>query len=747
MTRRTIPSRLRRNSCRSGSTRSRSARRSPTCRPAMPQTRAPFRVLAVPGPPARAAAGHDRGRVGQAGRPPAERWQRRIQYELGEEIGAHLRADGLAVVEVGAEGITGPERPPCVAGPRSDAGQAPSLSVVIVTRGRPERVLRTILSILDCTLPSGPLRRDRRRHARGGRRASSASRRGRVPEDAHRAGRRRTRAGNLPRPQPRACCEASGEFVVFADDDVDVDPNWLANCLPGSSSGRGSTPSRARPSRQRSKRRPSAGSRGSAGCSAASRPASTASTIHPPTSHCSPSPREHSAAAAAWPSAASLPLASEASMSPSARPRRPSPARTSRRCCASCSPAAGRARARGAGLARPPARVPDAASADVGLRARPQRLPDQVSGRQTPAALGTLLRKLPPGSPSPYRPLGEERNRQGDYPRELIRLELAGLACGPLAYLRSRWQHRGERNKPKRSRSVDERPSSGVDRHRLLPPADRRLDPQRRVAGAQPRSGRSHGGDPRRRGSRIAPGEEDDRRRQVHRVRDLASRHALALRGPLQAQPAALPRSRGAPGGCAAWSSASSRTSSTPTAGSPTRWLSACSGMQVPLLLSARDYGNVCAVGTLVRKGELCSGPAARQVPGLRPRALWGRQGRRRRDRGLFSRPIAAPEGDPRPCGQPLRRRDHRSLPASAGAPATVIPNFHEEDPASSQTRELMSAPAERAASSFSSAASARSRASTSCSRPTRPRRPTTAGPGRDRDVRLAQGIPARAPR
>ncbi|HEY8764463.1 MAG TPA: glycosyltransferase family 4 protein [Solirubrobacteraceae bacterium] len=33
-------------------------------------------------------------------------------------------------------------------------------------------------------------------------------------------------------------------------------------------------------------------------------------------------------------------------------------------------------------------------------------------------------------------------------------------------------------------------------------------------------------------------------------------------------------------------------------------------GTKIPLLLSARDYGNICALGTLVRKGELCSGPA-----------------------------------------------------------------------------------------------------------------------------------------
>lgn len=36
----------------------------------------------------------------------------------------------------------------------------------------------------------------------------------------------------------------------------------------------------------------------------------------------------------------------------------------------------------------------------------------------------------------------------------------------------------------------------------------------------------------------------------------------------------------------------------------------ALTGMSTPMVLSARDYGNVCAKRTLVRRGEVCSGPA-----------------------------------------------------------------------------------------------------------------------------------------
>jgi O-antigen biosynthesis protein len=62
-----------------------------------------------------------------------------------------------------------------------------------------------------------------------------------------------------------------------------------------------------------------------------------------------------------------------------------------------------------------------------------------------PSLLPTLLRKMPRGIAFALSPKSDKNEkRQGDYPKELIWLELAGLACGPFAYGRSRWQHRGK---------------------------------------------------------------------------------------------------------------------------------------------------------------------------------------------------------------------------------------------------------------------------------------------------------------
>jgi glycosyltransferase involved in cell wall biosynthesis len=103
-------------------------------------------------------------------------------------------------------------------------------------------------------------------------------------------------------------------------------------------------------------------------------------------------------------------------------------------------------------------------------------------------------------------------------------------------------------------------------------------------------------------------------------------------------------------------------------------------GMDVPLLLSARDYGNVCAVGTLVRKGELCSGPRLGKCLGCAA------------DRYGTPKGVAAVAGVF--AAGPVLRRKVTALHAVSrfvagimdrflripGVPATVIPNFHEEE-------------------------------------------------------------------
>jgi glycosyltransferase involved in cell wall biosynthesis len=114
-------------------------------------------------------------------------------------------------------------------------------------------------------------------------------------------------------------------------------------------------------------------------------------------------------------------------------------------------------------------------------------------------------------------------------------------------------------------------------------------------------------------------------------------------------------------------------------------------GMDTPLLLSARDYGNICAVGTLVRKGELCSGPALGKCLDCASHRYGKAKG------------VAAVAGV-YSAGPVLRRKVGAVHAVSrfvagiidrflrvSGHPAAVIPNFHEEERGEEPDPETMS--------------------------------------------------------
>lgn len=103
-------------------------------------------------------------------------------------------------------------------------------------------------------------------------------------------------------------------------------------------------------------------------------------------------------------------------------------------------------------------------------------------------------------------------------------------------------------------------------------------------------------------------------------------------------------------------------------------------GLKVPLLLSARDYGNVCAVGTLVRKGQLCSGPALGKCLDCSahrfgaPKGIVAVAGVAAAG-PLLRRKTTKVHVISRFVGQVIDRYLH--VPHVT---ATVIPNFHEDD-------------------------------------------------------------------
>jgi O-antigen biosynthesis protein len=374
----------------------------------------------------------------ESGLPP-EQLAEQINRELGAEIAAHLREDDLPPTELSAAGLPGPDVPACVAGREAVLDDAPSISIVIVTRGRPERVRQTVRSILDCRYP-----RDRQETIivdtpEDGEEPLSFGAED-FPADADVRVVVEPEPG-ISRARNRGLREANGEIVVFADDDVDVDENWLATLiaafdrgprvdavsgptLPGALE----TPTErwfegfgglqrgfetrlydlAQPPRDQPLFPFTPGAFGSGRSMAFRRDPFRAlggfdPVLGPPTPtlagedieallHVVLAGRQvvHEPAALVW----------------HAHPREYGMLRR---------------RMWGYGL---------------GLSACVTK-----SIADNPRLLPLLLRKLPGGLAFALSPKSDKnKNRQGDYPRELIRLELAGLACGPFAYVRSRRQ-------------------------------------------------------------------------------------------------------------------------------------------------------------------------------------------------------------------------------------------------------------------------------------------------------------------
>jgi GT2 family glycosyltransferase len=372
----------------------------------------------------------------------AEALAARIQRDLGDEIAHHLREDELPAAELGIAGIPGPDVPACAIVREAMLTRAPTVSVVIVTRGRPERVLRTIRSILACRYPReryDVIVVDTPEEGEAPLDFSDPD----LPADAT------VRVVVEPEPgisrgRNRGLWEAGGELVVFADDDVDVDENWLATLIAGfelgdhvdavsgpTLPGAIETPTerwfegfgglqRGFETRLYSLDDPPAdqplfpfipGALGSGRSMAFRRDPFRRMggfdvTLGPPTPTLAGEDIEallrvvlsgnqvvHEPAALVW----------------HAHPREYQMLRR---------------RMWGYGL---------------GLSACVTK-----SVIDNPRLFPTLLRKLPKGLAFALSPRSaKNEKRQDDYPTELVWLELAGLACGPFAYGRSRWQHRG----------------------------------------------------------------------------------------------------------------------------------------------------------------------------------------------------------------------------------------------------------------------------------------------------------------
>jgi GT2 family glycosyltransferase len=378
---------------------------------------------------------------------PAEELAGEIQRRLGEEIASHLRGDGLPIAELGADGLAGAEPPACIAAREEMLSRAPTVSVVIVTRGRPERVLRTIRSILACRYP-----RDRCDVI-----VVDTPEDGEEPldfSDADLPADAGVRVAVEPRQgislgRNRGLWEASGELVVFADDDVDVDENRLASLIAACELG-DRVDAVSGPTLPGALETPT--ERWFEGFGGLQRGFETRvyGLDDPP-----PDQPLFPFIPGAFGSGRSMafrrdPFRRLGGFDPVLGPPTPTLAGEDIEALLRVVLAGRQV------VHEPAALVWHAHPREYQMLRR--RMWGYGLGLSScivksvvddPRLLPALLRKLPEGLAFALSPRSaKNEKRQGDYPRELIWLELAGLACGPLAYGRSRWQQRGGRATP-----------------------------------------------------------------------------------------------------------------------------------------------------------------------------------------------------------------------------------------------------------------------------------------------------------
>lgn len=153
----------------------------------------------------------------------------RIDAELGAEIAAHMGADGLQPRPLDPAGLGGEGTHPCEEARLEFLRRAPRASVVICTRDRPDSVRITLNSILSGRYPS-----DRYEVIVVDNAAAGDSVVDLIETEFQ--GEVAVRVVREPEPglshaRNRGLAAAEGEIVVFADDDVLVDRDWLATLV------------------------------------------------------------------------------------------------------------------------------------------------------------------------------------------------------------------------------------------------------------------------------------------------------------------------------------------------------------------------------------------------------------------------------------------------------------------------------------------------------------------------------------
>ena len=155
----------------------------------------------------------------------------RIEAELASAIDAHIRADDIERQTLSAGGLSGPELPSCLRARREFLARAPRISVVIPTRDRPQRAAEAIASVLACDYPADRFevilvdnRPDAADDTAGAVIGTLADERVRVLHEPIPGGANARNTG---------MAQAAHEIVAFTDDDVIADRDWLLTIAKG----------------------------------------------------------------------------------------------------------------------------------------------------------------------------------------------------------------------------------------------------------------------------------------------------------------------------------------------------------------------------------------------------------------------------------------------------------------------------------------------------------------------------------
>lgn len=225
---------------------------------------------------------------------------------------------------------------------------------------------------------------------------------------------------------------------------------------------------------------------------------------------------------------------------------------------------------------------------------------------QHPKLIPELIRKLPRGAAFALSP-GSKKNasKREDFPPALTRLELRGMTRGPWAYARGRREARRARHEAAPAEKKSLRVLLVTDSYPPLVGGATFWSQQV----ARLMSERGHTVELATTWQPGAPARETDGEVEVHRLRDLTSRVPGISADPYRHNPPPFPDPE------AVLRLRRLIKKFKPDLVHSYGWLThsvaaALLGSDVPLLISTQDYGNVCALRTLFRHGEICEGSA-----------------------------------------------------------------------------------------------------------------------------------------